>query len=86
MYIILCNKCIYTDASALCGQFLLDYRCVGFDALPLTSTAKDMETIFSSLLKVDKLIYCTVLVHNYMVSFTYKMSLYIFDYIYSPNC
>ncbi len=78
---------MYTDASALCGQFLLDYRWVGFDALPLTSTTKDMETIFSFLLKVDKPVYCTVLtVHDYMVPFTYKTSLDIFDYIYSQNC
>jgi len=45
--------------------------------LPLTSTTKDMETIFSSPLKVDKPIYCAaVTVH--MVPFTYKMSLDFF--------
>lgn len=44
-----------------------------------------METIFSTLLKVDKPIYCAVLTVH-MVPFTYNMSLDIFDYIYSQNC
>lgn len=71
----------------LCGQFLLDYRWVGFDALPLTSTTKDMETIFSSPLKADRPIYCTALtVHDYKVPLTYKTPLDICDYIYSQNC